>query len=94
MREKNPLRYLLSAALLALTALGLLNVFGDNAEVVAQAEALTCESPPCGATLTQLSRSPISQSFRFQVGGKHPGEVAVECHRSYYFVGQYQCAKR
>lgn len=91
MQQRSTLRILFSAFLLALSVLGIVNVVGDNADVVTQARNLACGSDTCDAHLGEMSRNPFWQSFRFDIGGKQPKSTSVECHRDFYFVGAYQC---
>lgn len=80
-------RPILSLTLIVLSVLGLINVYADNSDVVAQAARLACEK--CEPHLVQSGRSPISQALTFQTGPA--ALVAVECSRSFIFVGDYQC---
>jgi hypothetical protein len=91
------IRSLSSVLLLGGTALGLYNVYADNAEVLALAEKTACGDRPCTAKTTRESRSPLSQSFTFQTeltekGKTHRGaSVDVECKRAFYLLGAYSC---
>jgi hypothetical protein len=81
------IRPLISIVLIALSVLGLVNVYGDNSDVVAQAGKLAC--PKCEPHLIQSGRSPISQTLTFQTA---PATlVTVECKRGLIFVGDYEC---
>jgi hypothetical protein len=74
------------------TALGLNNVFGDNREVVSQAEKVACgDKQGCIARMTRGSRSPIGQSFSFQTDVKKQEVVDVDCRRSAYLLGEWSC---
>lgn len=86
--SSNLIRPLLSVLLLVLTVLGLYNVYGDNASVVKLAEQTACED--CERNLVQATRSPLAQTFSFQID-KTTTVVAVNCQRSLYLVGDYAC---
>jgi hypothetical protein len=82
---------------LGVTALGLRNVYGDNADVVKLAQTAACGSGDCSFNTLRQERSPFSQSFGFQVRvtekGRERGATAdVECKREYVLVGDYKCA--
>lgn len=84
------------ALCLGLTALGLANTYGDNAEVVKLAQKQACGAEGCSFETLRQERSPFSQSFTFQVRitekGKQRGATAdVKCARSYVLVGAYGC---
>ena len=84
---------------IAVTAFGLINVYGDNADVRAKAETVACGGPQCSVQMTAMSRNPITQSFTFQIAPKGQGSAMVagsksadvECTREYLLVGDYQC---
>jgi hypothetical protein len=81
------LRPLISAVLIGLSVLGLMNVYSDNSAVEAQAGQLACQG--CSPRLVQLGRSPVSQSLTFQTG---PGTlVSIDCRRKFIFLGDYEC---
>lgn len=89
--KKSWVKPALSISLLVLSALGLVNVYADNAEVAKRAAGAACDG--CETHLVQLSRSPVAQTFHFQLVPSR--EVAVvECSREFVFVGEYACAKR
>jgi hypothetical protein len=83
--------------LLGATALGLYNVYSDNADVKALAERAACSNRPCTSNFTRESRSPISQSFTVQTRLVEKGKVDrsasvdVECKREYLLLGSYTC---
>ncbi|MGC4091400.1 MAG: hypothetical protein QM756_26680 [Polyangiaceae bacterium] len=95
--SRGPLRNLFTVLLFGGTALGLYNVYSDNADVRALGEKKACGERPCKATVTRESRSPISQSFTYQtqlVEKGKPGRSAsvdVECQRGYFLLGEYNC---
>lgn len=97
MAERSIVRNMTSALLLGGTALGLYNVYADNTAVRALAEKTACGERPCTARVTRESRSPLSQSFTYQVELAAKGKpqrsasVDVECKRTYYLLGAYAC---
>jgi hypothetical protein len=68
---------------------GLVNVFSDNADIVAKAKEIGCPRPMC--TLTRMERTPFSQTFEFQSA---VGTIGVKCVRAAIFFGEYACAKQ
>lgn len=89
-------RAVIMAVCLGVTALGLNNTYGDNADVVALAERTACGSTDCSHNTLRQERSPFSQSFTFQVKlverGRERGATAdVTCKRAYILVGEYAC---
>lgn len=96
-QSRGPLRSLFSLLLLGATALGLYNVYADNADVRALAERTACGARDCSTKVTREARSPLGQSFTFQTrlvqrGKSQESATAdVECRRQYYLLGEYQC---
>ncbi|MEZ4223944.1 MAG: hypothetical protein R3B13_23540 [Polyangiaceae bacterium] len=97
---KRILRPLISVVLIGASVLGLLNVYGDNAEVVRQAERLACdEKSDCTARMTRVDRSPFAQTFGFALsyelttksGPARPRERSVRCARAFVLLGEYRC---
>ncbi|HEY3497882.1 MAG TPA: hypothetical protein VGK73_24455 [Polyangiaceae bacterium] len=97
MAERSALsRGIVMAICLGVTALGLANTYGDNADVVKLAQARACGSEGCSFQTLRQERSPFSQSFTFQVSltekGKQRGATAdVKCARAYVLLGDYAC---
>jgi hypothetical protein len=78
----------------AVTVLGLINVYGDNKQVVEMAQNRACaERSQCTARMTQMSRNPIGTSFTFQVDVKPQTTVDVDCKRSAYLLGEWSCER-
>jgi hypothetical protein len=76
------------------TAAGLLNVYGDNADVIERAKRAACGSGDCNTAMTRMGRTPFAQSFTFQIApNSHTASnsVEVECKRQFVFVGDYEC---
>jgi hypothetical protein len=89
-------RAVVMAICLGVTALGLRNVYGDNADVVRTAQSAACGSGDCAFNTLRQERSPFSQSFGFQVrvtekGREKSATADVECKREYVLVGDYAC---
>jgi hypothetical protein len=92
---KTLVRPVISIVLVGATLLGLINVYGDNADVVKQAERVACGSEQCSANMTRMERNPISQNFSFQtqpVGkGQRTRAVDITCQRTAWLLGDYVC---
>jgi hypothetical protein len=87
-------RPVIAAVCIGVTVLGLINVYGDNREVVAMAEKVACaERSQCTARMTRMSRNPIGTSFTYQVDVKPQTTVDVDCNRSAYLVGEWACQR-
>jgi len=89
-------RAIVMAICLGITALGLKNVYDDNADVKKLAETAACGSSNCSYKFLRQERSPLSQSFGIQVflsekGRERSATADVECKRAYVFVGDYTC---
>lgn len=88
---QNALRNGLLVLSIAFAALAAFNVFADNSEVTALATREVCgASAPCKAQLTENSRTPFGQTFRFVTGGV---TKTVTCRRAAVMLGAYACAK-
>ena len=86
-------RVILPVTLIGLTALGLINTYGDATGVQKLAGDTACGGTPCELRMTEFSRSPLSHEYAFQVG-KRGDQVQVSCARSAIFVGDYTCKKK
>lgn len=87
------IRPIFSILVIGATALGLLNVLGDNSEVITEAHNVACGDQTCKAQMTRLSRNPFWQEFTFATNIKAQNTVSVTCHRTYYLLGPYQCTR-
>ena len=80
------------------TVAGLINVYGDNSEVVGKAQTAACGSANCAVRMTAMERNPFTQSFTFQTTlEQQPSAgqtVDVRCQRAFFLLGEYSCAKR
>jgi len=98
--SRSIVRPLVFALCVGVTIAGLLNVYGDNQEIVSKAETAACGAEACAVTLTRLERSAISQSFTFQTRLTEKGSSAsgstvdVVCKREFWLVGAYNCTKQ
>jgi hypothetical protein len=96
--SRSIVRPLVFALCAGVTIAGLLNVYGDNQEVVGKAETAACGGEACAVTMTRLERSAISQTFTFQTRLTEKGRAAdgttvdVVCKRAFWLVGDYTCA--
>jgi len=99
MAERSGLsRAIIAAVCLAATALGLANTYGDNADTVAKAQRAACGSGACSYEKLREERSPLSQTFTFQVklterGKERAATADVECRRAYVLFGDYDCKR-
>lgn len=84
------MRKLLSVSLLIATLLALYNVYGDNTELVKQAETLACNGT-C-VRLLRAQRTPIAQSFTFQTSVQPLRTAEVNCERAMLLVGSFSCS--
>ena len=91
---RRAIRPFISVLLIAVTALGLMNVFEDNTEVIAQAQTVACGGSTCAVKMTRMERNPLFQTFTFQTSIKKQTTATVQCHRQYYLVGPYVCDKQ
>jgi hypothetical protein len=83
------LKSLLVLTCVVVSIAGLVNVFSDNADIVAKAKEIGCPRPVC--SLTRMERTPFAQTFEFQ---STAGTIGIKCARSSIFVGDYECVKK
>ena len=100
MAERSGLtRGVIMAVCLGATALGLANTYGDNADVVKQAERTACGGDHCSYQKLREERSVLAQKFTCQVQLTEKGKAGksasadVECKRAYVLLGEYACQK-
>jgi hypothetical protein len=81
---------ILTIVCIAVTACGLYNVYGDNKDVVADAQKTACgdQGDACGAQIGTFTRTPWSQTFSVHTPKR---DVTVTCKRAAYLVGSYKC---
>ena len=83
------LRGLILPACLAVSAIGLYNVYGPSEDVAQKAQVVACANQSSCA-LRALERTPFGHSYHYQSRGQ---TVHVRCRRSAYLVGDYQCVR-
>lgn len=85
---KSFIRPTISALLLILTVLGLLNVYADNPAVMEKAKGAACEG--CAPAIAEVSKTPLFHKYSFRTEGSL---TVVKCQRPAIFFGEYQCEK-
>ena len=92
---KRLIRPAVSVVIILATALGLYNVYSDNAEVVALAKQVACsDEPKCEATMSSQGRHAFAQTFTFRTNLPRQSSAEVSCVRSLYLLGAYRCSKK
>lgn len=89
-------RPLITLILIAVTALGLLNVYGDSDEVVALAQKTACRGTQCQTRTTRIERTPFAHEYDLAASipsGKQSSTVSVtvRCRRAYVLLGEWSC---
>ena len=79
-----------SALFLLATLLSVYNVYGDNSELIKQAETLACGATPC-VRLLRAERTPLQQFFTFQTNLAPPRTRDISCARAFLLVGSFDC---
>jgi len=92
-------RPLLTLLLIGLTALGLVNVYGDSGEVVALAQKVACHGTDCPTRTTRIERTPFGHEYDLAASrqdGKKAESVSVtiSCKRQYVLLGDWSCAEK
>jgi len=92
-------RPLLTLVLLSLTALGLANVYGDSADVVALAQKAACKGSECPTRTTRIERTPFGHEYdlsaTIQSGKKSETVTAtIRCKREYVLLGDWSCGEK
>lgn len=92
---KQLIRPLTTVLLISVTVLGLVNVYGDNTDVKAQAQQVACGGKECPTQLTRLERNPIAQTYDIvaEPSGTRKGSVTVtvRCARTQILIGEWEC---
>ena len=83
------LRLFLAIACIVVSLAAMINVFADNAEVVATAKGIACATGACD--IARADRTPFAQTFDFRTT---QGMVTVRCARGAVFFGEYACSKQ
>jgi hypothetical protein len=81
-------RGLLTLLCVVVSVAALINVYGDNADVLKMAKELGCTNRACD--VRSVERTPFSQTFGLNTTA---GPVTVKCTRSAVLVGEYACAR-
>jgi hypothetical protein len=77
------------ALCVVITLATVVNVFGDNQDVIEKAEKAVCWNvDKCKYAKTQMVRTPLGQTFTFEAAGK---SVEVTCRRAAIIFGEYSC---
>ena len=93
-------RGVVMALCIGVTVAGLMNVYGDNSEVVSKAQSVACGSPNCAIRVTRMERNPFTQSFTFQTkleqrqNANQEMTVDVSCQRAYFLLGEFSCSRK
>jgi hypothetical protein len=89
MAASSYLRLVLALACVVVSVAALINVFGDNADVLARAKEVGCQKASC--ELSRLDRTPFAQTFDFRATA---GLITVRCARGAVFFGDYTCTRQ
>jgi hypothetical protein len=98
MEAKTLIRSTVLLVCVAATTLGLKNTYGDNTEVLAQAQRTACGEPGCSYSLLRESRSAFSHEYSFQTRLTEQGKGSaatsadVVCKRELILLGDYACS--
>lgn len=92
-------RPIVTLLLIAITVMGLLNVYGDASEVVALAERIVCDGSSCPTRTTRIERTPFSHEYdlvatRAEGTKSRTVSATVRCSRAYVLVGAWSCASK
>jgi hypothetical protein len=81
---------LIWAICISLSLCAAYNVFSDNADVHALADATACgtQGPTCHPQMTRMERSPFAQTWDISTTKR---TVTVRCSRAAILVGSYSC---
>ena len=90
-RARVIVRFIVFAIVIGVTALGMLNVFGDNSAVKQQATEMVCGKPGCEAHVVKEQRTPFSQSYGFQESRQSQRLIEIKCARQFVLLGAYEC---
>lgn len=97
MEGKSLLRPAVLVLCVAATTLGLNNTYGDNSEVLAQAQKAACGKKDCSFNLLRESRSAFSHEYSFQTRllqksqSTESGTADVVCKREWLLLGDFKC---
>ncbi len=83
-------RLLLVVVAVGFTAGALINVFGDDASLRKDAEAVACPKGCPQAASIAYDRTPFAETASYEVPG---GTITVRCARAAILFGPYSCVK-
>jgi hypothetical protein len=87
--QKKALSIIVLALCVVFTLATVVNVFGDNQDVIEKAEKAVCWNvSQCKYAKTSMIRTPIGQTFTFEASGK---STEVVCRRAFIILGEYSC---
>jgi hypothetical protein len=86
-------RVIIPFVLMGLTALGLMNTYGDATDVEKLAAETACGGKMCPVRMSEFNRTPFSHDYVYAVG-KDGHRVSVKCAREWIFLGDYRCEKK
>lgn len=89
---RGTIRFGLTVLAIAVSVACALNVYGDDAQVRSDAEAVACPRGCAQASASQMrvDRSPVAETIAYELPG---GTVTVRCTRAAVLVGPYGCVK-
>ena len=92
-------RPLFTLFLLGITALGLINVYGDSSEVVALAQKVACHGTECPTRTTRIERTPFGHEYDLAAtlpNGKKAETITatIHCKREYVLAGAWTCSEK
>jgi hypothetical protein len=87
--KKKATSIIVFALCVVITLATVVNVFGDNQDVIDKAKKAVCWNVDgCKYAMTSMVRTPLGQSFTYEAAGK---SVEVTCRRSAIIFGEYTC---
>jgi hypothetical protein len=92
-------RPLLTLFLLAITGLGLINVYGDSSDVVTLAQKAACRGTDCPTRTTRIERTPFGHEYDLAATLQNAKKsetvnVTVRCKREYVIAGNWSCSEK
>jgi hypothetical protein len=95
MSDAGPIRrFAIPIFFLGVTALGLINVYGDASEVERLAEETACGKVGCAVQRVEARRTPFSHYYAYQLSLQSTKTSGVECAREFVLVGDYGCTSK
>jgi hypothetical protein len=75
---------------IGVTICAAINVYGDDAKVRSDAEAVACPRGCTKATSVSYERSPVAETVTYMNPG---GTIRVTCMRAAVLIGPYSCVR-